>query len=227
MTPDHNQLTERLNRFTHREYTGGTPAAVALLVTEEGYGSGLAGMPDYANWNSDGALLLTQRASHLKRHAGQWALPGGRVDADETLMEAAIRETREEINLNLGNDDYIGRLDDYVTRSGFVMSGLVFWAGAAHSAKPSPDEVESIHRIPFTELDRDDAPILNHNELNHNEPNRVAGEETSFNPVLRMPVSDDWIAAPTAAFLYQFREVCLRDKHTRVAHFEQPEFAWK
>ena len=46
-------------------------------------------------------------------------------------------------------------------------------------------------------------------------------------PVLRMPVGDDWIAAPTAAILYQFREVCLRGEATRVAHYEQPAFAWR
>ena len=137
-------------------------------------------------------------------------------------MQAAIRETREEINFDLSSEDYIGRLDDYVTHSGFVMSGLVFWVGPAHSATPSPDEVESIHRIPFTELQRDDAPLLSHNELEHS-----ITDKASPHPVLRMPVSDDWIAAPTAAFLYQFREVCLRNKHTRVAHFEQPAFAWK
>lgn len=222
MTPDRNKLTERLSRFTYRECIGGTPAAVALLVTEEGYGSGVAGLPTYASWSSSAALLLTKRGRNLKRHAGQWALPGGRVDKDESLMEAAIRETREEINFTLSPDDLMGRLDDYVTHSGFVMSGFVFWAGHARNATPSPDEVDNIHRIPFSELDREDAPILTHNELSQS-PNH----ENSPHPVLRMPIADDWIAAPTAAFLYQFREVCLRNNHTRVAHFEQPEFAWK
>jgi hypothetical protein len=61
---------------------------------------------------------------------------------------------------------------------------------------------------------RDDAPLLNH----------VKGAE---HPVLRMPVGERWIAAPTAAFIYQFREWCLLDRPTRVAHFDQPVFAWK
>ncbi len=222
MAADQTQLTERLNRFTYRESTGGVPAAVAILVTEQGYGSGVAGLPTYSSWNTSAALLLTKRASHLKRHAGQWALPGGRVDTEESLMEAAIRETDEEINITLSPDDYMGRLDDYVTHSGFVMSGLVFWAGSARDAKPSPDEVDRIHRIPFTELNRDDAPILSPSESGQRPQ-----QKTSPQPVLRMPISDDWIAAPTAAFLYQFREVCLRDRHTRVAHFEEPEFAWR
>ncbi|MCA9945823.1 MAG: hypothetical protein KC449_20210, partial [Anaerolineales bacterium] len=71
-----------------------------------------------------------------------------------------------------------------------------------------------IHRIPLAELLRSDAPIL------HNIPE-------SKHPVLLMPIGTSWIAAPTAAMLYQFREVCLLGKQTRVAHFEQPYFAWK
>ena len=54
--------------------------------------------------------------------------------------------------------------------------------------------------------------------------NQVRGQE---HPVLRMPVGERWIAAPTAAFLYQFREVVLLDRATRVAHFDQPFFAWR
>ena len=75
------------------------------------------------------------------------------------------------------------------------------------------DEVESIHRIPMTEFLREDAPILE----SIPESNR---------PVLRMPVANTSIAAPTAAVIFQFREVCLAGKNTRVAHFEQPVFAW-
>jgi hypothetical protein len=78
----------------------------------------------------------------------------------------------------------------------------------------NPLEVQSIHRIPVSELLRADAPML---EV------RADSEQ----PVLRMPVGDSWIAAPTAAVLYQFRELCIWGRPTRVAHFEQPHFAWK
>ena len=79
---------------------------------------------------------------------------------------------------------------------------------------PNPDEVESVHRIPLDELLREDAPLLD----------ALPGSE---HPVLRMPVGDSWIAAPTAAFLYQFREWLLLGRPTRVAHFDQPRFAWR
>jgi hypothetical protein len=80
--------------------------------------------------------------------------------------------------------------------------------------RPQPGEVHSIHRMPCEELVREDAPILNH----------VRGAE---HPVLRMPLGQSWVAAPTAAFLYQFREWLLLGRPTRVAHFDQPAFAWR
>jgi len=239
-------IQERLQGFTATTQSVGIRAAVAVLVTEAGYGPNLSGLSNTSQWRSDGALLLTKRAAHLKRHAHQWALPGGRVEKQESLIQAAMRETREEIQFELNADDYLGRLDDYVTRSGFTMSALVFWVGKAESALASPDEVESIHRIPFSELLREDAPILSYDELNDSEELKASEPDDSFgqrpneqkstqraastvdsSPVLRMPIGDDWIAAPTAAVLYQFREVCLLGRQTRVAHFEQPRFAWK
>jgi hypothetical protein len=108
----------------------------------------------------------------------------------------------------------IGRLDDYATRSGYLITPLIVWAGAAKALAPNAEEVAAVHRIPASELLRPDAPLLN----------QVRGAP---HPVLRMPVGDGWIAAPTAAFLYQFRELCLLGRPTRVAHCDQPAFAWR
>lgn len=160
------------------------------------------------------ALLLTRRTGGLRRHAGQWALPGGRVDPGETLLQTALRELHEEVNLRLGPDDLLGRLDDYPTRSGYLITPLVFWGGAAPGLQGNPDEVASLHRIPIDEFMRDDAPML---ETTDQGPH----------PVLRMPVGSTWIAAPTAAPLYQFREVVMAGRTTRVAHLDQPAFAWR
>jgi hypothetical protein len=88
----------------------------------------------------------------------------------------------------------------------------VVWAGAAPRLTANPAEVASVHRIPIREFMRADAPWLD----------REAADEEL---VLRMPVGDTWIAAPTAAVLYQFRELCIAGRPTRVAHFEQPMFA--
>jgi len=189
-------------------------AAVAVAVADEGEGAGLEGFARHAVWSSEAALILTRRSGKLRNHAGQWALPGGRIDIGETPEEAALRELAEEVSLRLDGSHILGRLDDFVTRSGFAITPVVVWAGAARELDPNLDEVASIHRIPVHEFMRADAPLLN----------RLEGSE---HPVLRMPVGDNWIAAPTAAILYQFREVCIAGRHTRVAHFEQPVFAWK
>ncbi len=189
-------------------------AAVVVPVTEAGFGAGVPGLPNRADWSDAPALLLTRRAERMHRHAGQWALPGGRLDAGETPEQAALRELDEEVGLRLASDAVLGRLDDYATRSGYLITPVVVWAGAAHELRPNAAEVAAIHRIPVSELLRDDAPMLDH-------------EHGGAHPVLRMPVGRSWIAAPTAAFLYQFREWLLLGRPTRVAHFDQPAFAWR
>jgi mutator protein MutT len=189
-------------------------AAVALAIADEGPGSALWGLQKSGHWSTQAALILTRRAKSLRGHAGQWALPGGRIDEGETPEQTALRELHEEVGLQLGEADILGRLDTFITRSGYAMTPVVVWAGEARQLVPNPAEVASIHRIRITEFLRADAPIL--------EP-----LEGSEHPVLKMPVGDNWIAAPTAALLYQFREVCVLGRATRVAHYEQPRFAWK
>jgi 8-oxo-dGTP pyrophosphatase MutT (NUDIX family) len=187
-------------------------AAVAVAIVEEGEGAAIDGVPAPASWSREAALLLTRRASGLRSHPGQWALPGGRADAGESAEQAALRELAEETGLALTPAAVLGRLDDFVTRSGFVITPVVVWGGKAGSLAADAAEVASIHRIPVREFMREDAPLLD-------------PIDDSDQPVLRMPVGDTWIAAPTAAVLYQFRELCVAGRPTRVAHFEQPLFA--
>jgi len=201
-------------RARPREAQGRRHAAVALTVVDLAFGAGVYGMPALSGWSGEAALILTRRASGLENHAGQWALPGGRLEQGENPEQAALRELEEEVGLGLDPGMVIGRLDDFVTRSGFLITPVVVWAGPNHSLKPNPAEVRSIHRIPVSELLRPDAPILE-------------SIPESENPVLLMPVGHSWIAAPTAALLYQFREVAILGRQTRVAHFEQPHFAWR
>ena len=210
------RVVDHLSGFELHGAAGGAAraAAVAVVVTDEGHGADLAGLAESVLWSTRAALVLTRRSGSLRNHAGQWALPGGRIDEGETPEQAALRELHEEVGLRLGPGDVLGRLDDFVSRSGYVITPVLLWAGAAREMSPNLDEVQSIHRIPVTEFLRTDAPMLE-------------TREDSEHPVLRMPVGDSWIAAPTAAILYQFRELCLCGRPTRVAHFEQPHFAWK
>ena len=189
-------------------------AAVAITVTDAAYGPDLPGLASFEAWRPEAAVILTRRSAKLRNHPGQWAFPGGRLDAGEVPVQTALRELREEVDVHLGDAEVIGTLDDFVTRSGFVISPVVIWGGLGLETKPNPAEVASVHRIPLTEFMREDAPLLD----------QVA---SSQHPMLRMPVGDNWIAAPTAALIYQFCEVCLLGRHTRVAHYEQPAFAWR
>lgn len=191
----------------------GRSAAVAVAITDSGFGACLNGMPSHTEWQTQAALILTKRSSKLRNHPGQWALPGGRIDCGESAEQAALREMHEEVGLNLDSSAVVGRLDDFITRSGFIMTPVVVWIGPHRNFNANEEEVDSIHRIPIAEFMREDAPMLE--------------EVDGSAPVLRMPVGTTWIAAPTAAILFQFREVCIGGRQTRVAHYEQPAFAWR
>jgi len=160
------------------------------------------------------AVLLTRRSAKLRAHAGQWALPGGRVGARETPLDAALRELHEELGLELGPSDLLGRLDDYSTRSGYVITPFVFWGGADPVLNPNPDEVARVYRIGLHELCRPDSP-------------RFIRIPESERPVIQLPIGTDLIHAPTAAVLYQFRAVAYEGRSERVDHLEQPVFAWR
>jgi 8-oxo-dGTP pyrophosphatase MutT (NUDIX family) len=166
--------------------------------------------------SEEACVLLTKRPKGLRRHADQYALPGGRLDAGETVEQAALRELGEELRLELEPGAIIGLLDDYPTRSGWRITPVVVWGGEAPAIEPDPVEVAFVLRIPFRELDDPRVP-------------RLRPTEEGKPPVLSapLPTMGSEVYAPTAAMLYQFREVAIRGLSTRVAHFDQPKFAWR
>lgn len=159
-------------------------------------------------------VIVTKRLPRLRAHGGQWAMPGGRLDPGETHQEAALRELEEEVSLHLKPEAVLGALDDYPTRSGYLIRPVVVWAGAGARLRPNPHEVESIHLFPLSELDRPDSP-------------RIFRIPESDRPVIKVPYGETEIYAPTAAMLYQFREVAMHGRATRVHGFDQPVFAWR
>jgi 8-oxo-dGTP pyrophosphatase MutT (NUDIX family) len=180
------------------EIPGGGPAL-------DGSVAGTAGGP---------AVLLTRRALRLRAHGGQWALPGGRLEPGEEPVDAARRELAEELGLDLPVGAVLGTLDDYATRSGYVITPIVAWGGADPVLSPDPAVVRSAHRISFRELRRADSP-------------RFVTIPESDRPVVQLPIGGDLVHAPTGAILLQFRRVAIEGVPERVAHYEQPVFAWR
>jgi 8-oxo-dGTP pyrophosphatase MutT (NUDIX family) len=194
-------LEGHLSRFERRSapLDGRLPASVALVV-----------LPDE---RGRAAVVLTVRAAGLRRHGGQWACPGGRRDPGESPEAAALRELEEEIGLALPPAHVLGCLDDYPTRSGFVITPVVVWGAQEAVLHPDPREVAAVHLLPVEEL-RPENVVL--------QPGPERGR-----PLLALSLSLGLVYAPTAAVLHQFAEVAVHGRDTRVDHFEQPRFAWR
>ena len=159
-------------------------------------------------------FLLTRRTATLRAHRGQWALPGGRIDLGESPEDAVRREIGEEIGLLLGGEAVLGSLDDYGTRSGFIITPIVIWSSGVAPLHPNPAEVAAVYRVPLADLEGPDVP-------------RFVSIPESPRPVIQLPLLGALIHAPTAAVMFQAREVVVHGRPTRVDHFEQPVWAWR
>ncbi|GAS96338.1 NUDIX hydrolase [Mycolicibacterium canariasense] len=232
------QLRERIraNLVGHDRRTVTDPtkrhAAVAIVLVDSELGEDrvdpapvdewIAGrpMPDagldgrMVDVSGGAAFLLCRRAARLNSHAAQWALPGGRLDPGETAVDAALRETHEEVGVELPGSSVLGLLDDYPTRSGYVITPVVLWGGGRLELRPQPDEVVAAYRVGLHQLLRDDSP-------------RYISIPESPRPVVQIPLGNDLIHAPTGAVLLQLRRLGLEGRADRVDDLEQPVFAWK
>ena len=176
------------------------PAAVAMTVM--------------ADTEGEACFVITRRVSSLRRHSGQWALPGGRIDDGEDPAVAALRELDEEVGLQCSQNDVLGFLDDYPTRSGFRITPVVVWAPHELELRPNPAEVAEAHRPRIADLDAPGIP-------------KLFDLGVSDRPVLSVRMLGQDIFAPTAAVVYQFREVAIHGRDTRVRDYDQPPFAWR
>jgi 8-oxo-dGTP pyrophosphatase MutT (NUDIX family) len=158
---------------------------------------------------------IFQRTSDMSRHAGQMALPGGRLHEGEpgarrahpeSVEACAIRELQEELGLTVSPADVLGLLDDFDTRSGFTITPVVMWADAEVTAlQPSKFEVAQLFVIPIPEL-------------------RAATSRARPGRSFSLKLEQVEVFAPTAAILYQFSEVALDGRSVRVGDFYQPPF---
>jgi 8-oxo-dGTP pyrophosphatase MutT (NUDIX family) len=164
--------------------------------------------------DGEACFLLTLRAARPGRHSGQWALPGGRSEPGETAAQTALRELAEEVGVPASEADVLGVLDDYETRSGFVITPVVVWIASGATLTPDPHEVAAAYEVPLAQLEGDGVPLL-------------WKIPESPRTLIGIPLLDTVVHAPTAAILYQLREVALFGRSTRVADYEQPVFAWR
>jgi 8-oxo-dGTP pyrophosphatase MutT (NUDIX family) len=227
------QIRTRLEAHDRRVVTDPTKrhAAVAVVLVDSEVGEDRVDPAPVDDWidgrpmpdDLDGrmvgvsggaAFLLCRRASRLTSHPAQWALPGGRLDDGETVVDAALRELDEEIGVRLPESAVLGLLDDYPTRSGYVMTPVVIWGGGRLELRPAPAEVVAVYRVGLHQLQRDDSP-------------RFIDIPESPRPVVQIPLGNDLIHAPTGAVLLQLRWLCLEGRDDRVDELEQPVFAWK
>ncbi|MFZ3006162.1 MAG: CoA pyrophosphatase [Phenylobacterium sp.] len=198
MHADRAAIAANLAAFPRRalDPTGRRRAAVAIVLSAR-----------------DGELtyLLTRRALTMRRGAGNYALPGGNLEPGEDAVTAAIRETSEELGVAITPREALGMLDDFLTLGGHIVTPVVFWSDETLSLNPDPTEVDRAWFEPVERLNHPDSPM--------SEDHPDGGE-----PILRMFADDNWINPPTAAWLYQFREVALHGRLIRVSMIGQPEW---
>lgn len=181
--------------------TGLTPAAVVSVIV--------------GGEDGEAALVLTRQSSALRNHGGQWALPGGRIEPGESATETALRELHEEIGLDVGPENFLGALDDFETRSGFRITPLVVWGPREATLALNVDEVDAAYLVSLRTL--------------HSLAPRIIDGPDPERPLLTLPLEspETVVYAPTAALIFQMREVLLYGRTTRVDRFGEPRFAWK
>lgn len=198
MHADRAAIAANLAAFPRRalDPTGRRRAAVAIVLSRQ---------------EGELTYLLTRRALTMRRGAGNYALPGGNLEPGEDAVTAAIRETSEELGVAITPQEALGMLDDFLTLGGHIVTPVVFWSDETLSLNPDPTEVDRAWFEPVERLNHPDSPM--------SEDHPDGGE-----PILRMFADDNWINPPTAAWLYQFREVGLHGRHIRVSMIGQPEW---
>jgi 8-oxo-dGTP pyrophosphatase MutT (NUDIX family) len=144
------------------------------------------------------SLLLTLRTRHLRKHAGQIALPGGRSEPGETPWQTALREAHEEVALDPGLVEVVGLSEPFWARSGYLITPVVGFVQPSFSVMPNPAEVDEVFEVPF-----DFVMDAGNHQLVVRE-----SHDGDMREVLAMPYQDRYIWGMTA--------MMLRVLHTRL-----------
>jgi 8-oxo-dGTP pyrophosphatase MutT (NUDIX family) len=181
-------------RGDHSLVPGGAPPAVPL--TPASVLVPLVMRPDGLT------VLLTQRTQHLAAHGGQISFPGGKQEAsDSDAVDAALRETEEEVGLTRDHVEVIGRLDTYITSTGFQVTPVVGLVRAPYPQKPDPVEVAEMFEVPLTFI----LDPANH----HQHSREVKGRHRVF---YVLPYQQRYIWGATAGMLVNLAQVLLTER---------------
>lgn len=192
---------EQIRTFPRLERSGARKAAVALAVVPTPEGD---------------TLVLTQRATAMSHHAGQYALPGGLSEPGEDSITTALRETNEEIGVPEDTWSVLGQLDDYVTARGTVITPVVLYSKDPVAFIAAPEEVDTVILIP---LEQPPASM-----------ERIPGKLQPFahpeaQESLAITLGGHVLFAPTGALVYQFLELWQSGHIVRVNDISEPLFA--
>jgi 8-oxo-dGTP pyrophosphatase MutT (NUDIX family) len=128
----------------------GDPSPTPDAVPPSGRLTGAAVLVPIVDHPTGLTVLLTQRTTHLTDHGGQISFPGGRIEpSDEHPVAAALRETEEEVGLPASHIEIVGRLDTYVTGTGFEIVPVVALVRAPFPLRPDPSEVAEVFEVPL------------------------------------------------------------------------------
>jgi 8-oxo-dGTP pyrophosphatase MutT (NUDIX family) len=170
-----------------RDFYPKAPIAAAVLIPIVDHSSGLT-------------VLLTQRSSHLKNHAGQISFPGGRLEKGETPLQAAMREAQEEIGLAADYIEVVGYLEPQLIISGFWVTPIVAFVRPGFDLSLDPNEVDDTFEIPLSY-------ILD--ETNHQSRERRIGEAAV--QVYDIPFGERRIWGATAGMLMTLHKLLAHD----------------
>ena len=138
-------------------------------------------------------VLLTQRSAHLRKHGGQIAFPGGKIDPPESAVEAAVREAEEEIGLPAHCIEPIGYMDYYYTGTGFRIAPVVAIVTPPFDLAINTEEVDSAFEVPLSFL----MQPANHQRVTRDSDGRT---------FLAMPYGERYIWGATAGMLRHLYE---------------------
>lgn len=141
-------------------------------------------------------VLFTRRAANLAQHAGQISFPGGHIEeSDNEPIDAALRETEEEVGLPRHHIDVIGQLENYISRTGFEITPIVGVIEPPFTVVPQPSEVAEVFEVPLS--------FLLNPENHHRHTREISGENREF---YAMPYGEYYIWGVTAGILVNLYE---------------------